>query len=223
MKFLRHPRTIFIIAGVVLLIFSLLLGIAMYRQTTTNIKEPIITSVAVPKPADKEPREVKSIETSDGGELIITYTDGSRQNAGKVRGDDGFSPTAAQIDAALLEYCSSGRCDSKAPTFDQIIAAVSVFCSNGVCKGDRGADAQPITVEQVAAAVDSYCSAGRCVGATGPGGTDGANGTNGTNGEPPVSWKFRYLKTYYTCARTDPFDPASPTYSCDPTPPDPQP
>jgi len=53
-------------------------------------------------------------------------------------------------------------------------------------------------------------------GQTGATGADGVDGANGTDGEPPMSWRFTYLATEYECARTDPFDKESPTYSCAP-------
>jgi len=45
-------------------------------------------------------------------------------------------------------------------------------------------------------------------------GEPGPDGEPGTDGEPPQSWTFSYLTFSYVCERTDPFDPANPTYTC---------
>ncbi|HUH58138.1 MAG TPA: hypothetical protein VL020_06455, partial [Pseudomonadales bacterium] len=105
-------------------LFIVLTGVAMYLNLKHQQVDPITTSIAVPAP--KAPREVKSIITNNNGELIITYTDGSTQNAGRVvgqAGKDGDVPSQAQLAAALLEYCAGGACDAKQPTQEQILAA----------------------------------------------------------------------------------------------------
>lgn len=53
-------------------------------------------------------------------------------------------------------------------------------------------------------------------GPPGPSGPPGADGVDGTDGEPPQSWTFTYMAVTYECRRTDPFDPAEPTYACVP-------
>jgi hypothetical protein len=59
-------------------------------------------------------------------------------------------------------------------------------------------------------------------GPTGPPGEDGADGNDGADGadgEPPMSWSFTYMAIEYMCVRGEPFDPASPTYVCEPVAP----
>lgn len=59
-------------------------------------------------------------------------------------------------------------------------------------------------------------------GAPGTPGADGAPGPagpDGTPGQPPLSWTWSDARDTYTCTRTDPFDPASPTYTCAPSAP----
>lgn len=52
-------------------------------------------------------------------------------------------------------------------------------------------------------------------GASGPAGPAGATGPAGADGQPPLSWTYTdALGLSYICTRTDPFDPAVPTYSC---------
>lgn len=54
-------------------------------------------------------------------------------------------------------------------------------------------------------------------GPQGPAGANGANGLNGADGaagQPPFSWTQPGILGPETCTRTDPFDPASPTYQC---------
>lgn len=46
-------------------------------------------------------------------------------------------------------------------------------------------------------------------------GATGQQGAPGADGQPPVSWTFNdALGFQRTCVRTDPFDPAAPTYTC---------
>jgi hypothetical protein len=45
-------------------------------------------------------------------------------------------------------------------------------------------------------------------------GDKGDPGVAGPAGEPPVSWTYTDLLGEHTCSRTDPFDPAAPTYTC---------
>jgi hypothetical protein len=185
MRPIKRRRIIKIVLAVVLVLFAALMALAIYAQTASRNSQPISTSISVPQP--KPPREVKDVLTSDSGDLIITYTDGSTQNAGRVVGASGESqaPTQSQISAALIEYCASGRCDSKAPTQQQILEAVATYCAGGICKGSdgsKGADAQPITADQILAAVTSYCADGRCKGADG----QSITGAQGEPGKSPV-------------------------------------
>lgn len=180
-------RIIAWIVGVVLLLFAGLLIFAVYSYFGARQAEPITTSIAVPKAAPV--REVKDIVTNSSGDLIITYTDGSVQNAGRVVGEagqDGQVPSQAQLSAALIEYCANGRCDAKSPTQEQIMQAITAYCLSGICKGSNGADATPITAEQIAAAVNTYCSDGRCKGSTGQPGEEGPVGPTGATGDTTV-------------------------------------
>lgn len=170
------------VVAIVLLSFALLIvltGAAMYLNLVNQQAQPITTSIAAPKPSS--PREVDNIITNDNGELIITYSDGSVQNAGIVRGSagkDGQVPSKAQLSAALFEYCAGGVCDAKQPTQEQILSALAIYCSGGNCKGERGADSTPVTAEQIRAAVANYCSEGACKGSVGATGATGPAGTN---------------------------------------------
>lgn len=174
-------KTLTIAAALALVLLGAGLIYAAVRQATSS-SAPVPTSIAVPQA--EPPREVKSILTNDDGDLIITYTDGTLQNAGRVvgkSGNDGTAqaPTEAQISAAVLEYCASGRCDSKSPTQAQILEAIAAYCAGGICKGGDGRDAPPITAEQILSAVTSYCHDGRCKGADG-------QSVKGDSGESPV-------------------------------------
>lgn len=180
----KKSRLVVAFAVLLLLLFVTLMAVSIYRSAVSDNTVPVSTSIAVPEPKAKEPREVKEVITNSSGDLLITYSDGSVQNVGRVVGQDGVGqgPTRAQISSALLEYCTNGRCDSRAPTQEQIIAALAAYCSGGICKGDRGVDAPPITGDQIAAAVSNFCSDGRCKGATGE---TGATGTAGIPGREP--------------------------------------
>lgn len=182
-----HRRFVAVIAVSVLATLAIALPVAMVVQSTTNRPE-ISTSLAVPKPP--APREVKSVLTDNAGDLIISYTDGSTQNAGHVVGKsgDGQAPTQAQISAALAEYCANGRCDGQAPTQQEIVDALNLYCVGGICKGKDGAAAAPITAEQISVAVSSFCADGRCRGADGKSvkGDTGDIGPRGPAGQATV-------------------------------------
>ena len=153
-------------------LLGVLMAYAIIIGSTTH-KDPLPTSIAVQTP--QPPREVKSITTNDDGNLIITYTDGTIQNAGRVKGDNGEGqyPTQAQLSAALIEFCSGGKCDAKEPTQEMVVKALSVYCAGGICKGADGKNVTPITAEQIATAVANYCADGRCKGAVGATGLTG--------------------------------------------------
>jgi len=175
--YLRSKRVSLVLFGLLIFIFAVGLIWSIVSHVTTGNKSTVTTSIAVPR-ADSS-RGVKDIVTNANGDLIITYSDGTTQNAGHVvgvDGEDGQLPTRAQISAALLEYCANGQCDAKLPTQQQILDSITSYCLNGVCKGTNGVDAEPVTTDQILLAVNAYCTNGRCVG---PAGATGATGSQG--------------------------------------------
>lgn len=192
----KPRKVIALISAAVLVVFAMMLVATMTTYFNNRQSGPPTTSIAVPQPS--APREVKDITTNKDGNLIITYTDGSTQNAGRVVGSNGQDgvgqvPSQAQLSVALIEYCANGRCDAKSPTQEQIFSAITAYCLGGVCKG---ADATPVTTEQILSAVNSYCSDGRCKGSTGDTGPTGAQGEStvmacvARNDANYVSWKY---------------------------------
>lgn len=186
---LLKRRAVLIIAVILLVLFAILMAYSIGKNITSdNSTPPVTTSVAAPKPT--LPREVQSIATNDKGELVITYSDGTTDNAGRVVGQDGTGqlPTQAQVSAAVAEYCSSGVCDARQPSTQEILDAIEAYCANGICRGQDGTNAKPITAEQIFAAVNSYCSDGKCRGPAGQSvkgdtGATGAIGATGPRGE----------------------------------------
>lgn len=146
------------------------------RQVTTSIAAPTAT-----------PREIDSTTIDSSGNLIITYSDGSVSNVGRVVGEsgEGLYPTQEQLDDAVLRYCADGRCDADNPTQTQVLQAVATYCSNGTCRGKDGQRGPAPTAEQLQAAVTAYCSNGQCRGATGLQGPAGATGAQGAPGRTP--------------------------------------
>lgn len=142
-----------------------------------------------------------------------------------------------QIEQAVALYCQSAVCGT-GPSAAQVAQAVASYCdSNGKCagpsgpsgivgpsgapgtagpqgatgpQGPAGVDGANATAQQVADAVATYCSEHNgCAGPVGP------PGPAGLPGEPPVSWTYQdILGGQHSCTRTDPFDPAAPTYRC---------
>jgi hypothetical protein len=155
-------------------------------------------------------------------EYVTTIAPASPGLVGNT-GPQGPPPTPEQVSEAVNDYClNTGSCEGKTPTMAMVFEAVSQYCAADKCKGPEGtagangangADAPPITAADIQAAVVNYCANGNC---DGPTGSTGANGVNGIDGQPPASWRFTYLTTEYECKRTDPFDAANPTYTCEP-------
>lgn len=92
-------------------------------------------------------------------------------------------------------------------------------------RGDKGENGSPGPSGTAGAAGPSGD-----VGATGPAGAPGSSGAAGKDGkdgatgpvgpagidgQPPTSWTFTYLLITYQCDRTTPFDPKTPTYTCE--------
>lgn len=117
-----------------------------------------------------------------------------------TQGERGPGPTAAQVRAAVADYCAGDRCK---PTVSrsQVAAAVADYCAGGLCQGEDGTNGGPgadgtdgtdgangtngtdgapgpgPTDEQIAAAVEAYCADGKCRGEKGDAGTDGKDAT----------------------------------------------
>ncbi|HEY9352975.1 MAG TPA: hypothetical protein VIP28_06990 [Nocardioides sp.] len=118
-------------------------------------------------------------------------------------GPPGPGPTAAQVQAAVADYCAGDRCK---PTVSrsQVAAAVADYCAGGLCQGKDGTNGGPgadgtdgtsgtdgtdgadgapgpgPTDEQIAAAVEAYCADGKCRGEKGEKGDAGADGKDAT-------------------------------------------
>jgi hypothetical protein len=155
------------------------------------------------------------------------------QPAPKPTAIPGPPPSPAEVVQAVTTYCTLHVCGTP-PSAGVVAQAISTYCqANGGCRGSTGVGApgspgQSVTADQVAAGVASYCTAhNQCQGpagasgAAGQNGTDGAAGapgaagTDGHDGAPPVAWTYTDpIGMQHTCTRTDPFDPAAPTYQC---------
>ena len=110
-----------------------------------------------------------------------------------AQGERGPGPTAAQVKAAVADYCAGDRCK---PTVSrsQVADAVADYCAGGRClakdgtdggpgqdgtDGADGADGAGPTDEQIAAAVAAYCDGGGNCGEDGADGQDGEDGSDG--------------------------------------------
>jgi len=133
------------------------------------------------------------------GEPGATGATGPRGPQG-LTGATGRAPTAAEVRAAVISYCATGRCDGTGPTNAQVAQAVAIYCVDGRCRGTDGRDGkdgesirgeagpQGATGErgpgptdaQIKAAVADYCADGRCRGPEGPAGPTGPAGADST-------------------------------------------
>lgn len=119
------------------------------------------------------------------------------------RGARGPSVSRAQVDRAVVAYCSSGVCNGHAPTKAQVAQAVRLYCdARGKCKGDVGPQGAPgpqgdtgpqgpsPTDAQVKDAVDAYCEDHD--GCRGPQGDTGPKGDTGPQGPPGTALPGTY-------------------------------
>lgn len=134
-------------------------------------------------------------------------------------GAQGPAPTAAQVRAAVVDYCSGGAC-TQGPTQAQVADAVAAYCAGGKCtgpagkdgaKGDAGAAGSPGPAgtngengepgaqgpgpddAQVQAAVAAYCDAHNgCAGPAGADGSQGPQGEPGASGAPAYPFEFTF-------------------------------
>lgn len=106
------------------------------------------------------------------------------------RGADGADPTADDIAAAFMRFCSDGRCTGPAgqdgkdaepqgPEYEMVLAAVTAVCGTGVCTGPTGDRGPGPTTEMVLAAVQTVCANDACRGPAGPEGPGGPAGVPG--------------------------------------------
>ena len=220
----RSMTSRFLTMGIILAL--VLSGYSLYRVVTLEPgqKTTIVPGVTVEKP-DKS---VRDTYVSEANELIVVYSDGTTNNLGSYRGKDGrdgANATLSDIDVqrAVSQYCSNGRCDAKRPSPDVVLASVLQACG-GECRGEKGKDAPVVTNEQIYAQVLAYCGDGRCkgeTGATGATGAAGANGLNGTNGVDGRTQQLACIITtenntmvrYYSAKYTDEPDSAYLTWA----------
>jgi pilus assembly protein FimV len=109
-------------------------------------------------------------------------------------GTNGKDATDAQVQAGIERYCTFNK-GCQADPVPGPAGAAGATGSPGAA-GTNGTD-----------------------GAPGKDGAAGAPGAPGADGQPPSSWTYTTTDvlgntTTHQCTRSDPFDPAAPTYSC---------
>lgn len=151
---------------------------------------------------------------------VVKGTPGPAGETGP-QGLQGRSPTSAELAQAAAEYCitfpgscmgARGQAGEQGPQGapgSPGADGISIIGPHGE-PGDPGANGQD--------GAPGANGADGAPGATGPQGepgVDGKDGTNGADGEPPFSWTYTdALGIPYSCTRSEPFDPAAPTYAC---------
>jgi hypothetical protein len=119
-----------------------------------------------------------------GGHLVATYTDGSVADLGQVVGPAGSAGTKGDTGVSIVSVTEKQESDGT-----HLIVNLSEGDPQDVGMLPKGDPGNP--------------------------GSDGKDGSDGQDGQPPVSWTYTdALGMQHTCTRTDPFDPASPTYAC---------
>jgi len=156
----------------------------------------------------------------------VTGKTGSDGEIG-LTGAAGRPPTAGEVQEQVAAYCGVRLdCRGQAGATSTVPGPVGAIGPTSTVPGVAGADGS-----------DGATGTAGTVGASGSPGTPGADGANGTNGsdgtdgadgapgaasttpgptgEAPVSWTFTdTTDTQHKCTRTEPYDPAAPTYSC---------
>jgi len=141
----------------------------------------------------------------------------------KKLGETPVAPPAATVtkDAPPVTLNGSDGRDGEpgergpGPSDGQVFFAVQQYCALMICVGPQGPSGAP-------GGAGANGQDSTVPGPQGPPGADstvpgppGATGPPGGNGEPPLSWTYTdMLGGSHTCTRTDPFDPSSPTYTC---------
>ena len=128
------------------------------------------------------------------------------------------TPTPAQVakDGAVGAQGDKGD-RGPGPTDAQVLYGIQQYCSVQNCRGETGATGAAGAPGSPGANGDSITGPQGPKGDPGDPGESitGPAGTNGANGQPPFSWTYTdKLGGSHTCTRTDPFDPAQPTYQC---------
>jgi hypothetical protein len=173
--------------------------------------------------AEEPPAPLPDAAAATQAELIAAFRAYCAEGD-NCRGQDGRPPTADDIAAAFVKFCSTGRCVGKdgedgkpgkdaaplAPEYAMVLAAVTEVCSTGVCTGAPGKDGTDgkdgtnATPEMVLAAVQQVCADGACRGEKGDKGEPGQNVTL-------VDWTDPRTGDKYTCT---PNPPGSTTLTC---------
>ncbi|MGY4543250.1 hypothetical protein ACVWY0_003183 [Arthrobacter sp. UYNi723] len=148
--------------------------------------EKLATAAQEPIAQPAEPPVILGPSRADLVQAFRAYC----EEGNNCRGADGAEPTADDIAAAFVRFCSDGRCvgpagengkDAKplAPEYETVLAAVTDYCSTGACIGSPGPG--PST-EMVLAAVQQVCANDAC---RGPAGADSTvPGPEGKPGQP---------------------------------------
>lgn len=140
---------------------------------------------------------------------------------------EGIKPEAeepAKVDPPRDGEAGLDGRDGRSATTEQIAYSVSVYCSTRTdCEGTPGAPSTIPGADGTDGMNGQDSTVPGPVGPMGPASTipgpKGDTGDAGSNGEPPMSWTFSTTPGgEQTCSRTEPFDPAAPTYACAPTP-----
>lgn len=163
-------------------------------------------------PAGAAGRGIASTSIS-GGDLWITYTDGSSLNAGQVVGKDGATGapgrgiTGANATSGHLVLSYS---DGTTSDVGQVVGPQGAAGTPG-----RGIKSVSTTGSELIVTYDDGTSADAGSLPPGPPGPQGPQGQPGADGKPPAGWTWTdVLGRRYTCAR-DPNSPDSaPTYTC---------
>lgn len=189
----------------------------------------------VAKDATENPKEIAAPKdgrgivgsTIEGGALILTYSDGEKENVGHVvgaKGQEGDKGDPGEPGKAG-EPGEPGE-PGRGITGSDIIAGELVLAFSDSTSRNMGPVVGPAGVGFVDAIIQDnslvlVLSNGQTINAgalpPGPPGATGNTGAPGADGQPPLSWQEVDPNTgevTKTCQRTEPFDPAAPRYVC---------
>lgn len=152
---------------------------------------------------------LQSITLQQQGSVIATLS--ANNDALRIQvleqGETPVAPPAAEVAGPVGPQ-------GPGPTEEQVSIAVRAYCASGSCTGPAGPPG-PAGQDSTVPGPQGPVGPGSTV--PGPQGPEGPAGPSGADGQPPSSWSYQWLGITYTCTRTEPFDPSTPTYTCSPS------
>lgn len=174
-------------------------------------------------PVPPEPRGIASTDVVDG-RLVVSYTDGTEADLGRVAGGEGQRGASGQ-DGERGQQGQPGRSIVGTAVVDgELVVTYSNGTSvvAGMVVGPAGRGVASMAITEDFRLLVTYSDGETADVGPLPRGPAGPTGPAGPPGQPPMSWTVsRADGSTETCRPGDAFDPAAPRYTCTATTPPP--